>query len=290
MADAAVVWAVSTNEGIFVTFASTAFLPPPLSRQRGYGAPPLPARILPARLPAAAGSCGPLVALHGISRGSRAVWSAFAPLAGERSLIVPHFSRRYWPRFQQIGRQRPDLALLALLDRAEAEHGIQTDRITLFGYSGGAQLAHRFAMLYPHRIAELHLAAPGWYCLPDVSTPWPEGLGPRASGVPSRVALLKQRQLAAFLALPLRLYVGGEDTTRDPALRQSATLDARQGQTRLERAHRYRDAFHAAATRHGITPDVTLTVLPGCRHDFTECALTGGLAARVLSARPHPHD
>jgi hypothetical protein len=32
----------------------------------------------------------------------------------------------------------------------------------------------------------------------------------------------------------------------------------------------------------GIVPDIDLTVLPRCGHDFTECDKVGGLATRVL--------
>lgn len=224
----------------------------------------------------------PLVALHGISRNARALWQAFAPLAtaGDRALLVPRYTEAQWPRFQQIGRVRPDLALLDLLQQA----GLSGRRVDLFGFSGGAQLAHRFAMLYPHRVARLHLAAPGWYTLPDAGLPWPLGLGAAQS---QRLrgfdpAALSRLQLLRYLSLPVRLWVGDQDTIRDASLRQTPALDARQGRTRLERAYRYAEAFDHAARAQGITPDIDLTVLPGCGHDFTECARIGNLAARVL--------
>lgn len=242
---------------------------------------PLSARVLPhtAFRPAE-----PLVALHGISRDARAVWAAFAPLLKEqgRALIVPRYSRKVWPQFQRIDKVRPDLALLALLDRLSSELDIATQKFELFGYSGGAQLAHRFAMLYPHRVTTLHIAAPGWYCLPDKAIAWPQGLGTPTKGLAPRLALHKQRQLTAFLSLPVRLYVGAEDTAVDPALRCSPEIFATQGKTRLERAQNYLLAFRRAAQCHGITPSITLRLLPGCGHDFTDCALRGGMAGHVL--------
>lgn len=254
---------------------------PPSRRRKGAFPQAVPARVL-----RSSGASAPtLVCLHGISRDARAIWSAFAPPARRlgSGLVVPHFSGTDWPHFQKIDASRPDLALLSALDGAETERGLATGRISLFGYSGGAQLAHRFAMLYPHRIATLHVAAPGWYCLPDESAPWPEGLGRAEDGTDNRIAVLKRRQVRTFLSLPVRLYVGGEDRLRDPALRRSPTLDARQGRTRLERAGAYLGAFRAAAARHGVTPDISLTVLPGCRHDFTDCVRTGRLAEQVLA-------
>lgn len=236
---------------------------------------------LPERVPLQAPGLPPLVALHGISRDALALWSAFSPLAAAqgRTLLVPRFAADEWPRFQQIGRQRPDLALLDLFRLA----GLAGRRLDVFGFSGGAQLAHRFAMLYPHRVATLHLAAPGWYTMPDAGVHWPLGLGHGEIPRPCRFdpAALSRLQLRGYLSLRVRLWVGARDTGRDPSLRQSARLDALQGMTRLERARRYADSFTRTAREMGITPDIELTELPGCGHDFTECARVGGLAARV---------
>ena len=244
----------------------------------------LRSRVLPGDGPSLVQKARPLVALHGISRDARALWQAFSPLAADkgRALLVPRFTERDWPQFQQIGRVRPDLVLLDLLQQA----GLARERVDLFGFSGGAQLAHRFAMLYPHRVGTLHLAAPGWYTLPDTTVPWPLGLkqGPTQRLRGFDAAALSRLQLRHYLALKVRLWVGALDTGREASLRQTDALDALQGKTRLDRAAAYAAAFCRAARAHGITPDIDLTVLPGCGHDFSDCARTGGLAARVLQA------
>ncbi|MFN4192442.1 MAG: alpha/beta fold hydrolase [Tabrizicola sp.] len=243
---------------------------------------PLKARVLPGGCRGRKPVPPPLVALHGISREALAHWQAFGPLAAAqgRALLVPRFDERDWPQFQQIGRVRPDLVLLDLLRQA----GLVTQRVDLFGFSGGAQLAHRFAMLYPHRVATLHLAAPGWYTLPDTTVPWPLGLGdgPRRSRRSLDPAALSRLQLRQYLALKVRLWVGERDVGREASLRQTEMLDVLQGRTRLDRARRYADAFRRAALDHGLEPDIDLKVLPGCGHNFTDCARTGNLAARVL--------
>jgi pimeloyl-ACP methyl ester carboxylesterase len=244
----------------------------------------LMSRVLPGRDAGRAVQPTPLVALHGISRDAHALWQAFGPLAAAkgRALLVPRFSERDWPQFQQIGRSRPDLALLDLLRQS----GLDGQRVDLFGFSGGAQLAHRFAMLYPHRVATLHLAAPGWFTLPETSAAWPLGLGPEASGRQRKFdpAALSRLQLPHYLGLKVRLWVGALDVERDASLRQTEALDALQGRTRLDRATRYAEAFFRAAHALRVRPDIDLTVLPGCGHDFATCAQTGSLAARVLQS------
>lgn len=250
---------------------------PPLWLRAQAGKRPLRARYLP-------GEGTPLVALHGISRGADAIWRAFQPHSKHqgRALLVPSFDAKAWPHFQRIDTVRPDLPLLDLLREA----GLAGRKIDLFGYSGGAQLAHRFAMLYPHRVARLHIAAPGWFCLPDTRALWPEGLA--KPGLPRLrkfdPAALSRLQLPAYLALPVRIWVGAEDGQRDAALRQSPDLDRLQGMTRIDRAHAYAEAFIRAARTHGITPDIDVTLLPGCGHDFTQCAKLGGLAAKVTQS------
>lgn len=236
-------------------------------------------------LPGAELDATPFIALHGISRNARALWEAFAPAAhaSGRAMLVPRFDAANWPQFQRISKARPDLALLDLIHQS----GLTGQRLDLFGFSGGAQLAHRFAMLYPHRVACLHLAAPGWYCLPDLQKAWPQGLCHVARPGLRKfdAAALSRSQLSSYLALPVRIWVGADDVTRDASLRQSPDMDATQGHTRLDRAFTYADAFARAAQTRGIIPDIKVTVLPGCGHDFTQCAQVGGLAVRVLQPR-----
>lgn len=219
----------------------------------------------------------PLLALHGIARDAQAIEAAFGPAceAAGRVLIVPRFSETDWPHFQTIGVHRPDKAILAALSHVADLRLARTDRVAVFGYSGGAQLAHRFAMLYPNRVARLHLAAAGWYCLPDQSLPFPMGLGPGDTPRGVDVAGLSFGQLPTFLKLPIRVYVGAEDTARDPALRRHPLLESAQGRNRRTRAHSYAKACIAAAEARGIAPDVQLDEIPGCAHSFTACAQAG---------------
>ena len=234
--------------------------------------------------PAGLSGLPPLVVLHGISRNADELVALFRPEA-ERSgriVIVPHFERATWPHFQRPSRAaRPDLALLALLAHLAAIDPLLAGQVDLFGHSGGAQLAHRFAMLYPHKLGRLHLAAAGWYCLPDSSMAYPYGLGVDATKVSLTWARRHQQALPAFLHLSVRVYVGTADDQRDDALRQSPQLDCGQGPTRIARAETYVARFRAAAEACGAMPDITLTRLPGVAHDVAQAIRHGSLATFV---------
>lgn len=229
----------------------------------------------------------PLLVLHGISRNAAELTRLFRKEAERtgRPVIVPHFNQKDWPHFQRpSAATRPDQALLELLNVVAATYPEYGHSYDVFGHSGGAQLAHRLAMLYPQRFGSVSLTAAGWYCLPDESMPYPYGLAPGETADSVDWIRRKRAGLDAYLRLPLRIYVGEKDTERDDALRTGALLDAGQGRTRRDRAHAYVRAVRAAAESRGIIPDITITELSGCRHNVEQSITEGGLA-RLVTGR-----
>lgn len=230
----------------------------------------------------------PLLLLHGISRDAEALFEAFLPAANAagRVLIAPEFTRETWRIFQRItARTRPDIALLELLALLRTTNVIGAAPVDLFGFSGGAQLAHRFAMLYPHAISSLHISSAGWYTLPRSDIPYPYGLSAECAEAKDLIWQRRMmRGLDAFLRLPISIAIGGLDNQQeDPALRRNDVLDASQGSNRLMRAKAYRDAVRAEAKKRGIAPALQFHVLPSCGHSATQCIETGGLIDRVFS-------
>lgn len=227
----------------------------------------------------------PLIAMHGIGREIKTFVDIFSPLAeaAGRTIIIPHFDARTWPVFQRITKQhRPDIALLALIDDLRLRGVIGADGVDLFGYSGGAQLAHRFAMLHPEYVGDLHLGAAGWYTLPDDSLPYPIGLGASDTG-DTRWGRRMKSALARYLDRRINIYVGNKDAELvSDTLRRTPALDAAQGRTRIERAHQYHSTIADLQDRHGLPVRTKLSVLAGCAHDFTDCAVNGGLARLIV--------
>ncbi len=233
----------------------------------------VPSRVDPKALP--------LVAVHGISRGAEEHLEAFAPWA-ERSgrvLVAPLFSEAQCRRYQKVivDRCQADRALFATLREVSEATGVEVDRFDLFGFSGGAQFAHRFALLHPERVARLAVSSAGWYTLPDTLDAYPYGLAPG-----SRAARRFQPKLEAFLEIPTLVLVGERDIERDPALRKEQRVDQRQGLTRVERAARWSQALRRAASRAGVTAVVRFRSLPGCGHAFEDCVRDGGLVEQVM--------
>lgn len=226
----------------------------------------------------------PLVAIHGISRCAKEQVQLLANAADRagRIVIAPLFGRRHWRIYQRISnKNRADLALLDLLGRIELQGIARLRKFDLAGYSGGAQLAHRFAMLFPQRIGTLSIIAAGWYCMPDADTPYPYGLAAR----PGRKADWGPRMMAGldvFLRLPINIMVGASDTATDPTLRRSSELDAKQGTNRLERAKAYHAALTGLARQRAIPSQISFSLLQGSSHSFSQCVKKGGLDRLIL--------
>ena len=222
----------------------------------------------------------PLVAVHGIYRDARGQATVFGPRAAAQGRIVvaPLFPSRDWKGYQRvIAPRRADLALLDLLDALQQRHVANFARFDLFGYSGGAQFAHRFSLIHPDRTRRLAFCAAGWMTFPE-ARPYPYGV----STMPGE----PMPRLIDALALPIEVCVGEFDNEVDANTRSNPAVDAQQGRNRLERAQRWVSVVRRIAQEYSIEPQVKLHVLPGCGHDFRSCARQGGLLDHVLKDVP----
>ncbi|VAW77486.1 hypothetical protein MNBD_GAMMA15-2180 [hydrothermal vent metagenome] len=222
------------------------------------------------------------VSVHGVSRNAREHAETFAPLAEQYGviLVAPVFSRRYFRDYQRLGREgsgrRADHAVQLITHEVETLTGANSSKISLFGFSGGGQFVHRYAMAYPDHVRRLVVGAAGWYTYPDESSKFPYGTAvtPRLSEV---VFNAKH-----FLQVPACVLVGQWDIKCDTGLNRSAKIQRQQGTTRLERGRRWVDAMNLAATAHGIDTAYEFTILPRVDHDFTRAMKNGQLGKHVF--------
>lgn len=220
-----------------------------------------------------------LVAVHGISRNAAEIAMRFAAhqAFAQTTIVAPLFAKETFGQYQQLGVTKPgqtpaDTALIALLDDLAGELGGVPERFGLFGFSGGAQMAHRFAMRHPQRVARLCIVSAGWYCLPRTDLPWPYGIGDE-TGAP----IIGPQ----FLDIPLTVIVGNRDTRVDGSVRQDPLIVEHQGRNRLRRARCYVRAVRDYGASLGKSVAPQLLTLPDMTHDFTQCAAEGDLVEIV---------
>jgi len=223
-----------------------------------------------------------LVSVHGISLNAREHCELFAPWGEERGIVViaPLFEAERFPGFQRMAGRgaNPGRQLERVVDDARRRLGLRERGFALFGFSGGGQFAHRYALQRPRRVRSLVIAAPGWYTFPDPSLPYPLGIGP------SPRYRRAHCRLRSFLQIPIRVLVGELDVERDPSLNQEPEIDRLQGLDRVQRSVRWVEAVREAARANGLPPCVTHSLLPGTGHSFQESVERGGLARLVFDS------
>ena len=222
-----------------------------------------------------------LVTVHGIGRNAMEhalMFAAQAERAGV-AIIAPMFSDRRFRGYQTLRKRRhglaPELSFETMLDELAAASGLDLQRLSLFGYSGGGQFAHRYAMVRPGRLHRLTVGAAGWYTFPDAQVCYPQGL----ADLPAR---LGEIDLPAFLRVPVHVLVGDDDLQRDDALNQTLEIDQRQGLTRVERGQRWVGALRAEARARQMPARANLSLLPGVTHSFSDAVVHGGMDQAVF--------
>lgn len=215
-----------------------------------------------------------LVIVHGIAR--NAVEYIFrlkrAADAAGAIVVAPLFTRSRYGQYQQVvspSGVRSDEALDDILAEVAATTGASRGRFHLAGVSGGAQFAHRYALLHPERVASLSLVAAGWYTMPDTNAVWPLGM----AGAPTTGTV----DPARLGSIPLTVFVGDRDRTRDASLRADPEIDAAQGRHRVARARTWTRAMRAAGCA-----DLSLVSLPGVSHGLQPAFDQQDLARRIF--------
>ncbi len=210
-----------------------------------------------------------LVAVHGSGRGNQAIRDAFMPLADALGVIVlaPLFpcgivdplDRDNYKYIEYEG-IRFDLVVLAMLAEVNSRYGVPVERVSMFGFSGGAHFAHRFLYLHPERLDAVSVCAPGSPTLLDHSRDWWVGVG----DLEARFG--RQLDQAALRRVAVHLAVGADDTdtheithaTGSPHWMTGANDS---GGTRVERLKMLAASLHAG----GVAAEID--ILPGVRHE-----------------------
>lgn len=225
-----------------------------------------------------------IVVVHGARSQSVHHLQAMRPGAAVhgRALMAPSFHDAHHRGFQKLAAAGVALGAASAFDAAvagaAARLGHPSAPIDLIGFSGGAQFAHRYALLFPSHVRRLVVVSAGWYTYLDPTRPFPEGIAPSATSASSPV------DVDAFLAIPTLVAVGERDVGRSALLRSNDTIDAQQGEHRLARAVRWREHLLDAARARGVGGGgAELAVLSGTGHSFDHAVARGRLGESAMA-------
>lgn len=209
-----------------------------------------------------------LVTMHGMGDNGQNFCQSMVPIAERNGWIIVSPTFKYQDYKNPDSALKDDLTFLPklanILDNVPARIGIATrGKVLLFGFSRGGQAVHRFATLYPERVAAVALDSAGSYTLP-LNTMLVNGRSqtlPLPYGVANMAALTGHPfDFATFRQIPFRVAVGGADINPDDTPR---AWDAYVGLTRVDRATNYTRILQ------NLGMNATLAVYPGVGHQVT---------------------
>jgi poly(3-hydroxybutyrate) depolymerase len=211
-----------------------------------------------------------LLALHGVGGNGTDFAKAFLPLAQEHHWILaaPTFAYGDWQnpakvRLEDIALDRQLQALLA--DVAWRVKAPVRNHVFLVGFSRGAQLADRFTLFHPERVAAVASLSAGTYTVPEAAMdvngdgemddlPLPYGTADMDQWVGHALDPDLLRRVKFLVG------VGGDDTNPNDVPRQ---WDPLLGSTRVTRALAFNHCLQM------LDVPTQLTIFPGARHQLT---------------------
>jgi pimeloyl-ACP methyl ester carboxylesterase len=167
-----------------------------------------------------------------------------------------------------------DKILVDMVAEAATRFAAHAERFFLFGFSGGAQFAHRLFYLYPERLHALAVAAPGMVTLIHPTQPLWVG----TADLQARMAGdLNPQELRR---VHVQLLVGSQDTTPHFGAAGAAAYNFA-GPNRVERLR----ALDANYRLHGIPTQYV--EVQGAGHDFEPLAAAAVPFLRAEILRAH---
>lgn len=227
---------------------------------------------------ASAPACAPTVVVqHGVLRNGHEYRDFWVDAAERYGLLViaPTFSESHWPDVAAYNNgnlhcaehldgtrnlNESSYACVQRLMQQITKHGaVDAERVYLFGHSAGSQFVHRYAAVCGlQNYAGVIAANAGWYTLPDLALPFPEGLHGTGLADDTRTAMF---------TYPLVLFVGCNDNDPNAPNLPNEPAAIRQGTTRYERAHYFFNYANQQANRMAAPFNWVLHTIPNVAHD-----------------------
>jgi len=232
---------------------------------------------------------------HGVGRNGRDYRDYWLDLVDETGVLAlavefpeASFPEHLWYHFGNLHdkdgkpnpRQEWTFGIVERLFQRLLAQGITTrQRYALFGHSAGGQFVHRMLSFgFRDRVAIAVSANAGTYAMPDLSTPWPFGLGQTE---------VDTEALRALVNFPITVMAGTADVKTTGRFFPKGPRSMRQGANRYERAHNYIRAGHGTAAALQTTCAWTIVDVPDVGHDGKDMsAAAAPIVAAVMAASP----
>lgn len=209
------------------------------------------------------GAARTLLLVHGSERDPAGMLAAFVPFAERHRLrlVAPLFPASLGEPGNEDGYKflvEDGVSYLGLADTLLAEVGAGQG-LLLFGFSGGAQFAHRYLLFNAARVSAAVIGAPGTVTLLDPALPWWTGIADaeRVFGRPVDLEALRRTRLLLMVGEADR---GSHQIVRRPGDRYWMQGADRAGPTRPDRLR----ALWRSLAENGVAAEIEL--VPGAGH------------------------
>jgi dienelactone hydrolase len=222
-----------------------------------------------------------LFVFHGLNRRAEVARNNAEIAAEAVCLLVfaPLFDAEQFPHWRyhhagvvRRGRVQPQeqwtvRVVKLLLDWARRQTNRPDVKIYMFGHSAGGQFLSRlFAYSAIESVDRIVIANPSAYVAPLLTERVPYGF----DGIFS--AEEAEQRLREYLAQPITVYLGSEDTGEKHLARSEGAQ--RQGDNRLQRGHAIFNLGQAVAKQRGWSFHWQLVEVPGIRHSARDMLVT----------------
>ncbi len=235
---------------------------------------------------------------HGVGRNGADYRDYWLPLAEQNNLLAVaiefpeasfpdylryHFGNMHNEDGSPNPREKWTYAIVSrLFDQLRAVGVTQRQRYGVFGHSAGGQFVHRMLSFgFRDRVAVAVSANAGTYAMPDLDIAWPFGLGQTE---------LTPEALAVWLAFPIVVMAGTNDTKTTGRFFPKGPRSMRQGETRYHRAHNYVGLGRDTARALGTHCAWTVIDVPDVGHDGHGMSIAAApvIAAALHASEPFP--
>jgi len=147
-----------------------------------------------------------------------------------------------------------------LFDEVKSQLGNTSSTYNIFGFSAGAQFAHRFMLFKPEaRANKIVASAAGWYTVPDTSITFPYGIDESP---------IEEVDPLSYFSKDFTLQIGTLDKDSNaPSLRRNAVVD-QQGTNRYDRAYHMFNTSKAITEKLSVNFNWSIVETQGNDHDL----------------------
>jgi predicted esterase len=215
-----------------------------------------------------------MIALHGMG-GEGKSFGATMIQEAERNgwlLVAPTITYGDWLNPESVAAEDIENTrrLIATIDDLPSKTNVALkQRVDIYGFSRGAQLAHRFAIFFPERVDRVVAFSAGTYTLPYRLKTLPGDGGADSMILPFGVSDLERRlgrpvNLSRLREVQFLIGVGAADNSSADVPRQ---WDEYLGKNRVERARQFAKNLQG----HGV--QCALQIYPAVGHELTQLML-----------------